>query len=105
MRRSPAGEVRYPPLGIKHDDSEYKIVTISLGCTTLVLSQAGDATQVIADAALYQAKDAGRNRVESLSILNKIEPVGNFVPGPYLFGVISVSIDSSFGAFPGVEVG
>src|SRR5208337_2698921 len=32
-------------LGIKHDDSEHSVVTISLGCATLVPSQAGDATQ------------------------------------------------------------
>ena len=56
-------------LDIKHADSEYNRVTISLGCATLVPGKTGDATQIIAaaDAALYQAKKAGRNRVEIAS--------------------------------------
>lgn len=54
-------------LGIKHEDSEHRVVTISLGCATLVPNQSGDATQIIAaaDAALYAAKKSGRNRVET----------------------------------------
>jgi diguanylate cyclase (GGDEF)-like protein/PAS domain S-box-containing protein len=52
--------------GIQHAGSEYGLVTISVGAATLPGGNSGAAVQDLlgsADAALYEAKAAGRNRV------------------------------------------
>lgn len=56
-------------LGIEHADSPHGCVSISLGCATIHLgpetpTQGHDQLIQAADAALYRAKRAGRNRVE-----------------------------------------
>ena len=53
-------------LGLVHEGSEYGIVTASLGATVFTSdSRASNPAELVAraDLALYQAKDAGRDRV------------------------------------------
>jgi diguanylate cyclase (GGDEF)-like protein len=52
---------------VPHEDSEGGIVTVSIGAATAIPGQ-GDAAAslvVAADAAVYRAKAAGRNRVQA----------------------------------------
>lgn len=51
-----------------HAESPFKILTVSIGCTTAFPADGGDALTVLndADRALYAAKEAGRNCVMSL---------------------------------------
>lgn len=52
---------------IPHEDSSHGVVTISIGCATLVPKEGDSVTTLIAaaDAALYAAKKAGRNNVQA----------------------------------------
>ncbi|HMD20924.1 MAG TPA: diguanylate cyclase [Alloacidobacterium sp.] len=52
-------------LGVQHEGSEHNIVTVSVGCATMVPEVGTHANILIdaADRALYEAKRTGRNRV------------------------------------------
>lgn len=63
---------RVESLGIKHADGE--IVTISVGYACIIPNRSASPTDLIkaADQALYQAKQEGRNRTKSASILSLV---------------------------------
>lgn len=52
--------------GLPHSGNTHGVVTVSIGCATLALGHDSAATALVeaADQAMYQAKSAGRNRVE-----------------------------------------
>lgn len=59
-------------LTIAHDSGQYR-VTVSIGVSTTIPTVEQPAAQLLAtaDAALYEAKDAGRNRVHSIPLLGQ----------------------------------
>ncbi|MDB6061499.1 MAG: diguanylate cyclase domain [Verrucomicrobiaceae bacterium] len=61
---------------INHGENEYR-VTISIGVSTVTPGMDQQPAQLIAtaDAALYEAKDAGRNRVHSIPMLGQRNPM------------------------------
>jgi diguanylate cyclase (GGDEF)-like protein len=64
---------RVESLGMKHADGE--LVTISVGYACIVPNRHSSPTDLIraADQALYQAKQEGRNRTKSASILSLVQ--------------------------------
>lgn len=56
-------------LGFPSRNSEFGVVTVSLGCCTMIPSEQSDWERLVgrADTALYQAKDGGRNRLEQFA--------------------------------------
>lgn len=55
-------------LHLEHQGNPHKIVTISIGCATIIASPGMDAATLIeaTDKGLYSAKQNGRNRIETL---------------------------------------
>jgi len=64
-------------LAIPHRAAERERVTISLGCAALTPAHGEDESRLlqIADAALYQAKSAGRNRVHGADSEQRVTPI------------------------------
>ena len=67
MRLAERMRARIEALGIRHKTGEAPVVTISLGVASEVPGPDSSAQQLVkrADAALYRAKELGRNRVEA----------------------------------------
>jgi Amt family ammonium transporter len=64
-------------LAIPHRAAEGEQVTISLGCAALTPVNGDDESRLLetADAALYQAKSAGRNRAHGADPEQRVVPI------------------------------
>jgi diguanylate cyclase (GGDEF)-like protein len=71
-------------LAIPHLGSSWRFITVSVGYATLMPAHGGSQSELVklADAALYQAKHAGRNRIEAIGSVRALQAANErFDPG------------------------
>lgn len=81
LRVAEALRAKVESLRMLHAGSGTGVLTVSIGCATVMPKQGGDALALLnsADAALYRAKAAGRNRVEAVTGFN-VDNAGERAP-------------------------